>query len=99
MRDAQFGGFDDLGIDVLRPAVRRAGETVEAATVCVERDPALNPDDCAAFDADLKDRIRKKLRNDTSVTFDVEVLAPNTLERALSKARRVDDQRPRYRPS
>jgi len=72
---------------------------LDHATVCVERDPALNLDDCAAFDADLKDRIRKKLKNDTSVTFDVEVLAPNTLERALSKARRVDDQRPRYRPS
>ena len=72
---------------------------LDHATVCVERDPALNPGDRAAFDADLKDRIRKKLKNDTSVTFDVEVLAPNTLERALSKARRVDDQRPRYRPS
>ena len=38
-----------------------------------------------------------RLKNDTSVNFDIEVLAPNTLERALSKAKRVDDQRPKYR--
>lgn len=52
-----------------------------------------------AYALTLKDRIRKKLKNDTSVNFDVEVLAPNTLERALSKAKRVDDQRAKYRPS
>jgi len=28
----------------------------------------------------------------------MEILAPNTLERALSKAKRVDDRRPKYRP-
>jgi phenylacetate-CoA ligase len=73
--------------------------SLDHATVCVERDPNLEKDDYAAFDAELKDRIRKKLKNDTSVNFDVEVLAPNTLERALSKAKRVDDQRAKYRPS
>ncbi|MGN6770443.1 MAG: phenylacetate--CoA ligase family protein [Rhizobiaceae bacterium] len=72
---------------------------LDHATVCVERDPALNPDDGAAFDAELRGRVRRKLKNDTNVNFDVEVLAPNTLERALSKAKRVDDRRPRYRPS
>ncbi len=72
---------------------------LDHATVCVERDPNLRPDDDMAFASELKDRIRKKLKNDTSVNFDVEVLAPNTLERALSKAKRVDDQRPKYRPA
>ena len=33
------------------------------------------------------------------VNFEVEILPPNTLERALSKAKRVDDRRPKYRPT
>jgi phenylacetate-CoA ligase len=70
---------------------------LDHATVCVEHDPNVKVSDPAAFCADLQERIRRKLKNDTSVNFDVEVLAPNTLERALSKAKRVDDQRPKYR--
>jgi phenylacetate-CoA ligase len=70
---------------------------LDHATVCVEHDPNLKVPDTAAFCADLRERIRHKLKNDTSVNFDIEVLPPNTLERALSKAKRVDDQRPKYR--
>jgi phenylacetate-CoA ligase len=70
---------------------------LDHATVCVEHDPTIKVAETAVFCADLRDRIRRKLKNDTSVNFDIEVLAPNTLERALSKAKRVDDQRPKYR--
>lgn len=71
---------------------------MDHAVVYVERDPTAKPGDVAAFDAHLKEHIRHKLKNDTSVHFQVEVLEPNTLERALSKAKRVDDQRPKYSP-
>jgi phenylacetate-CoA ligase len=50
------------------------------------------------FIADLKERVRRKLKNDTAVNFEVDILPPNTLERALSKAKRVEDRRPKYRP-
>jgi phenylacetate-CoA ligase len=71
---------------------------LDHATVLVERDPSLAPEDVEKFSADLKDRIRRKLKNDTAVNFEVDILPPNTLERALSKAKRVDDRRPKYRP-
>jgi phenylacetate-CoA ligase len=70
---------------------------MDHATVCVEHDPNIKVSDPVAFCADLQERVRRKLKNDTSVNFDIEVLAPNTLERALSKAKRVDDQRPKHR--
>ena len=71
---------------------------LDHATVLVERDPRLAPEDVEKFSLDLKDRIRRKLKNDTAVNFEVEILPPHTLERALSKAKRVDDRRPKYRP-
>ena len=64
----------------------------------MERDPAATSSDIEGFVADLKERVRDKLKNDTAVNFEVDVLPPNTLERALSKAKRVDDRRPKYRP-
>ncbi|MDQ3733079.1 MAG: AMP-binding protein [Actinomycetota bacterium] len=72
--------------------------SMDEATVRVERDPTLEPSDVAAFDAELAQRVQHKLKNDTSVTFKIEILPPETLERAISKAKRVDDQRPKYRP-
>jgi phenylacetate-CoA ligase len=71
---------------------------LDHATVLVERDPSLAPHDLEKFSTDLKDRVRRKLKNDTAVNFEVDILPPNTLERALSKAKRVDDRRPKYRP-
>ena len=71
---------------------------LDHATVLVERDPAATPSDIDRFVAELKERVRHKLKNDTAVNFEVEILPPNTLERALSKAKRVDDRRPKYRP-
>jgi phenylacetate-CoA ligase len=71
---------------------------LDHATVLVERDPSHTPPDMDKFAAELKDRIRRKLKNDTAVHFEVDILPPNTLERALSKAKRVDDRRPKYRP-
>ena len=72
---------------------------LDHATVLVERDPAAAPHDIDRFVADLEERVRHKLKNDTAITFEVDILPPNTLERALSKAKRVDDRRPKYRPS
>ena len=72
--------------------------SLDEATVRVERDPTMTVADLPAFDAALADQVQRKLRSDTSVTFRVEVLAPYTLERAISKARRVDDRRPKFRP-
>jgi len=66
--------------------------------VRVERDPTMKVSDPAAYDAELAQRVKRKLKNDTSVTFQIEILPPDTLERAVSKAKRVDDQRPKYRP-
>jgi phenylacetate-CoA ligase len=71
---------------------------LDSATVRVERDPAANPDDPAEFDRELIKKIKRKLKNDTNINFEVEVLPPNSLERAISKANRVDDRRPRFRP-
>ena len=71
---------------------------LDHATVLVERDPSVAPADIDHFVADLKERVRHKLKNDTAVNFEVDILPPNTLERALSKAKRVDDRRPKYRP-
>ena len=72
---------------------------LDHATVVVERDPTIAPTDMDKFVADLKERVRHKLKNDTAVNFEVDILPPNTLERALSKAKRVEDRRPKYRPS
>ena len=71
--------------------------SLDTATVLVERDPTAGSLDDDARTA-LSDRVRKKLKNDTNVNFTVEVLEPHTLERAISKAQRVDDRRPQYRP-
>ena len=71
---------------------------LDRATLLVEHDPAVPIDDFDGFTADLKERLRRKLKNDTNVNFHVEVLPPNTLERAISKAKRVDDRRVKYRP-
>ena len=73
--------------------------SMDTATVRVERDPTLEVGGVAAFDAELAERVTRKLKSDTNVTFQVEVLPPNTLERAVSKAKRVDDRRPKYRPA
>ena len=70
--------------------------SMDTATVQVEYDPAGGAD--GELRTTLADRVRRKLKNDTNVNFDVEVLEPHTLERAISKAKRVDDRRPAYRP-
>jgi phenylacetate-CoA ligase len=71
---------------------------MDEATVRVEHDPTHKPDDFDAFSKDLANRVRAKLKTETGVNFAVEILRPNTLERAISKAKRVDDRRPKYRP-
>ena len=72
--------------------------SMDEATVRVERDPTIEVSDPAAFNTELAQRVQRKLKNDTSVTFKIEILPPETLERAISKAKRVDDQRPKFRP-
>ena len=71
---------------------------LDKATVRVERDPNACGDNLVEFDIELVTLIKRRLKNDTNITFDVEVLPPNSLERAISKANRVDDRRPRFRP-
>lgn len=83
------------GVGVEFKIVLERRGALDAATVQVERDPAAAPSG-AEHDADLAARIRRRLKNDTNVSFEVELLSPNTLERALSKAKRVDDRRPRF---
>lgn len=68
-------------------------ESLDRATVRVEYDPATGAAATEAFRADLAQRIKHKLKNETSINFGVEVLEPNTLERAISKAKRVHDNR------
>jgi phenylacetate-CoA ligase len=64
-------------------------EHMDKATVCVERASQESDND-----TELARRIQRKLKNDTNINFDVEILEPDTLERAESKAIRVDDRRP-----
>lgn len=73
--------------------------SLDHATVRVEHDPNLNVADFKTFSADLRERIRRKLKSDTNINFEVEILSPNTLERAVSKAKRVEDNRPKFRPA
>jgi phenylacetate-CoA ligase len=72
--------------------------SLDEATVRVECDPATDLRDFDAFSVSLADRVRHKLKNDTAITFRVEILRPYTLERAISKAKRVVDRRPKFRP-
>ena len=41
----------------------------------------------------LKQRIDREIRSMTGLHFDIELVAPNTLERSLGKAKRVVDMR------
>ena len=80
---------------------------LDHATVLVERDPSLTPDDVEKFSADLKDRVRRKLKNDTAVSFEVDILPPNTRSERFPRPsgwtiegqniapRRTDKARPR----
>jgi phenylacetate-CoA ligase len=72
---------------------------LDTAMVRIERDPATHVEDVARFDSELIQQIKRRLKNDTNITFDVEILEPNSLERAISKANRVDDRRPKFRPA
>ncbi|KQY63475.1 MULTISPECIES: phenylacetate--CoA ligase family protein [unclassified Nocardioides] len=69
-------------------------DTMDRATVRVEYDPTLEPSDLDAFKRELTEAVQARLKNDTNISFAVEVLKPETLERSMSKAKRVDDRRP-----
>ena len=74
-------------------------ESLDEVTVRVEHDPTIDVgNDFDAFSAELAERVSRKLKSETSVSFAIEILRPNTLERAISKAKRVDDRRPKFRP-
>lgn len=72
---------------------------MDRATVRVEHDPTLAAGATAEFKADLTERIKRKLKSETNVTFAVEVLPPDTLQRFESKAKRVVDLRPSIKPA
>jgi phenylacetate-CoA ligase len=67
--------------------------SLDSATVRVEYDPTHQPDDVERLRRDLAERVQRRLKSDTNITFDVEVLDPDTLDRAVSKAQRVIDLR------
>lgn len=67
-------------------------KSLDRATVRVEYDPAA-ADVSEPFRADLARSVRRKLKSETNVNFEVEILEPYTLERAVSKAKRVHDHR------
>lgn len=67
--------------------------SLDSATVRVEYDPAYRTGDVEALRRDLARRVQRRLKNDTNITFHVEVLDPDTLDRAVSKAQRVIDLR------
>jgi phenylacetate-CoA ligase len=69
------------------------GTALDTATVQVEYDPTSRPTNLEEFRADLTERVRRRLKNDTNITFNIEILEPETLERAVSKAKRVIDRR------
>lgn len=69
------------------------GSSLDTAAVRVEYDPASDPADPEALREELRERVQRRLKSDTNITFDVEVLDPGTLERAVSKAKRVVDRR------
>lgn len=101
-----YGRLDDMliirGANVYPSQVQRSllevpGTGVEFKIV-LEKSGALDvarvlvePD--GSNDTDLPERIRRKLKNDTHINFEVEMVEHGSLERALSKAQRVDDRR------
>jgi phenylacetate-CoA ligase len=90
--------LDVPGLGVEFQVVLERREALDHAVVRVEHDPTVTVDDFVAFSNTLAMHVQRKLRTDTSITFEIEILKPNTLERAISKAKRVEDRRPRYRP-
>jgi phenylacetate-CoA ligase len=66
-------------------------QSLDRVLVRVEYDPAATASE--AFRYDLARRVRHKLKNEININFDVEILEPYTLERAVSKAKRVFDHR------
>jgi phenylacetate-CoA ligase len=69
------------------------GSSLDTAAVRVEYDPASKPSDPEALRIELREQVQRRLKSDTNITFEVEILDPGTLERAVSKAQRVVDKR------
>ena len=73
--------------------------SLDRVRVRVEYDPATATAATEEFRADLAQRVRRKLKDETNINFEVEILEPYTLERAVSKAKRVFDLRGRQTAS
>lgn len=104
--DGVYGRLDDMliirGVNVYPSQIQRSLLEVEGTgvefKVVLEKRGALDavtvvvePD--GSHDHELAERVQRKLKSDTGVTFDVELVPPGSLERALSKAKRVEDRR------
>lgn len=83
---------DGTGVEFVIVVERES--SLDTATVRVEYDPTARPADPEAFKQETAAAVRARLKNDTNINFAVEVLEPDTLERAVSKAKRVIDRRP-----
>jgi phenylacetate-CoA ligase len=64
-------------------------KAMDRALVQIEREEGRD----VALDQELAAQVRRRLKNDTNINFEVEIIEPGVLERAVSKAARVDDRR------
>ncbi len=86
-----------VGVE-FRIIVDRDG-ALDSVAVQVEHAPELGGDGHAAARDDLAQRVIRKLKGDTNINFQCTVVGHGTLERFVSKAKRVVDNRPKYRPA
>jgi phenylacetate-CoA ligase len=78
----------DAGVEFL--IVLDRVNSLDRATVRIEYLPSAGS---GTSRSDLAGRVKRKLKNETNINFEVEVLEQGTLERAVSKAKRVQDNR------
>jgi phenylacetate-CoA ligase len=83
-----------VGVE-FRIIVDRQG-ALDSIAVEVEHAPDLTG---AAAHAALAQQVTRKLKSDTNINFQCTVVPHGTLERFVSKAKRVVDNRPKYRPA
>lgn len=83
-----------LGIDTLAPqfqCILDRPDRLDQLTVHVESRPGLSPESRA----EAATRLQQQVKNRIGVSVRVEVLAPDTIEHSMGKARRLIDNRPR----
>jgi len=85
-----------VGVE-FRIILERVG-ALDVARLQVEHAPDLPRESREAHLAELHERIARRLKTDTAISFQIEVVEHGSIERSVSKAKRVFDNRPKYRP-